>query len=36
MRPNSRGVIHLTGADPADPVAIDPNYLSDVTTVKKY
>ena len=29
MRPNSRGVIHLTGSDPADPVTIDPNYLSD-------
>jgi choline dehydrogenase len=29
MRPNSRGVIHLTGSDPADPVSIDPNYLDD-------
>src|SRR5215831_6673790 len=30
MRPNSRGVIHLTGSDPADPVSIDPNYLDDL------
>ena len=29
MRPNSRGVIHLTGSDPSDPVSIDPNYLDD-------
>ena len=29
MRPNSRGIIHLTGSDPADPVSIDTNYLSD-------
>src|SRR5215467_15941733 len=29
MRPNSRGVVHLTGSDPADPVSIDPNYLDD-------
>ena len=29
LRPNSRGVIHLTGSDPADPVSIDPNYLDD-------
>ena len=34
MRPNSRGVIHLTGADPADPVTIDPNYLSDPRDLK--
>jgi choline dehydrogenase len=29
MRPNSRGIIHLTGSDPADPVSIDTNYLDD-------
>jgi choline dehydrogenase len=29
MRPKSRGSIHLTGADPADPVRVDPNYLDD-------
>ena len=29
MRPSSRGIIHLTGSDPADPVSIDPNYLDD-------
>jgi choline dehydrogenase len=29
MRPKSRGAIHLTGADPADPVRIDANYLRD-------
>src|SRR5262249_29607762 len=27
MRPKSRGAIHLTGSDPADPVRIDANYL---------
>jgi choline dehydrogenase len=34
MRPNSRGVIHLTGSDPADPVSIDPNYLDDPQDLK--
>src|SRR5262249_15756038 len=34
MRPNSRGVIHLTGADPPDPVTIDANYLSDPQDLK--
>jgi choline dehydrogenase len=34
MRPESRGIIHLTGADPADPVAIDANYLSDPRDLK--
>jgi len=34
MRPNSRGVIHLTGSDPADPVSIDPNYLNDPQDLK--
>src|SRR5262249_12855657 len=34
MRPNSRGVIHLTGPDPADPVSIDPNYLDDPQDLK--
>jgi len=29
MRPKSRGTIHLTGADPADPIRIDANYLGD-------
>jgi choline dehydrogenase len=29
MRPKSRGAIHLTGADPADPIKIDANYLGD-------
>ena len=29
MRPNSRGIIHLTGSDPSDAVRIDPNYLDD-------
>ena len=27
MRPKSRGSIHLTGADPTDPVRVDANYL---------
>jgi choline dehydrogenase len=27
MRPKSRGAIHLTGPDPADPVRIEANYL---------
>jgi choline dehydrogenase len=34
MRPNSRGAIHLTGSDPADPVSIDPNYLDDPQDLK--
>src|SRR5215813_7458726 len=34
MRPNSRGTIHLTGPDPADPVSIDPNYLDDPQDLK--
>ncbi|HEX6501652.1 MAG TPA: GMC family oxidoreductase N-terminal domain-containing protein [Terriglobales bacterium] len=34
MRPNSRGIIHLTGPDPDDPVTIDPNYLSDPQDLK--
>ena len=29
MRPKSRGSVHLTGADPSDPVRVDPNYLDD-------
>jgi choline dehydrogenase len=29
MRPHSRGIIHLTGPNPADPVSIHPHYLSD-------
>jgi len=34
MRPNSRGTIHLTGPDPADPVSIDANYLDDPQDLK--
>ena len=34
MRPNSRGVVHLTGSDPAGPVSIDPNYLDDPQDLK--
>ena len=34
MRPNSRGAIHLTGSDPADPVRIDANYLCDPQDLK--
>ena len=34
MRPNSRGIIHLTGSDPADPVSIDTNYLGDPQDLK--
>jgi len=34
MRPSSRGIIHLTGSDPADPVSIDPNYLDDPQDLK--
>jgi len=34
MRPRSRGAIHLTGADPADPIKIDANYLGDPQDLK--
>jgi len=34
MRPNSRGVVHLTGSDPVGPVSIDPNYLDDPQDLK--
>ena len=34
MRPKSRGMIHLTGSDPVDPLTIDPNYLSDPQDLK--
>jgi choline dehydrogenase len=34
MRPKSRGVIHVNGPDPADPVSIDPNYLDDPQDLK--
>src|SRR5262245_9780185 len=34
MRPKSRGAIHLTGPDPADPVRIDANYLGDPEDMK--
>jgi choline dehydrogenase len=34
MRPKSRGIIHLTGSDPADPVSIDTNYLGDPQDLK--
>jgi choline dehydrogenase len=34
MRPNSRGIIHLTGPDPADPVRIDAKYLDDPQDLK--
>jgi len=34
MRPGSRGTVHLTGSDPADPVSIDANYLSDTQDLK--
>jgi choline dehydrogenase len=34
MRPNSRGVIGLTGPDPTDPVRIDANYLDDPQDLK--
>ena len=34
MRPNSRGVIHLTGSDPADPVSIETNSLGDPQDLK--
>ncbi len=29
MRPGSRGSVHLTGANPSDPVRIEANYLAD-------
>ena len=29
MRPASRGVVHLTGPDPSDPLDIEANYLAD-------
>jgi choline dehydrogenase len=29
MRPKSRGAIHLTGSNPADPVRVNANYLDD-------
>jgi choline dehydrogenase len=29
MRPKSRGIIHLTGPDPRDPLRIDANYLGE-------
>jgi choline dehydrogenase len=34
MRPKSRGTIHLTGSDPADPIRIDANYLGDSQDMK--
>ena len=34
MRPNSRGIIHLTGSDPADPVSIHANYLGEPQDLK--
>jgi choline dehydrogenase len=34
MRPSSRGAIHLTGSEPADPVSIDANYLADTQDLK--
>src|SRR5262249_1703033 len=34
MRPNSRGVIHLTGPDPANPVSLNTNYLDDPQDLK--
>jgi choline dehydrogenase len=34
MRPQSIGKIRLTGPDPADPVLINPNYLSDRQDLK--
>jgi choline dehydrogenase len=34
MRPKSRGSIYLTGKNPADPVKIDANYLSDPQDLK--
>jgi choline dehydrogenase len=34
MRPTSRGIIHLTGPDPDDPVRIEANYLDDPHDLK--
>jgi choline dehydrogenase len=34
MRPSSRGAIHLTGPNPADPVKIDANYLANPQDLK--
>jgi choline dehydrogenase len=34
MRPKSRGTVRLTGSGPADPVAIDANYLGDPQDLK--
>jgi choline dehydrogenase len=34
MRPKSRGIIHLTGPDPCDPVRIEANYLDDPQDLK--
>ena len=34
MRPKSRGAIHLTGSDPADPVRIEANYLGEPEDLK--
>jgi choline dehydrogenase-like flavoprotein len=34
MRPKSRGTIHLTGSDPADPVRIEANYLGEPEDLK--
>jgi choline dehydrogenase len=34
MRPHSRGFIHITGANPTDPVRIEANYLSDPQDIK--
>jgi choline dehydrogenase-like flavoprotein len=34
MRPKSRGAIHLTGADAADPVKIDANFLCEAQDLK--
>ena len=34
MRPKSRGAVHVTGLDPADPVKIDAPYLRDPQDLK--
>ena len=34
MRPKSRGAVHVTGSDPADPVRIDAPYLRDPQDLK--
>jgi choline dehydrogenase len=34
MRPQSRGIIHLTGSDPTDPVSIEANYLGDAQDLR--